>query len=573
MTQPIIEPPHHAGSTEKVAAKAEVRKKRHVSPVWLIPILVGLVVVYVGVDQLRRRGKVVMVTFESADGLVPGETPLRYKNVQLGTVDDVRLSNDLTHVDVTLRVNSHESEILTDHARFWVVRPRFSGNVSSLTAGLQTIVSGAYIAVDPGLTGGTPKTAFKGLEDPPGVRSDVPGRTFVLTAQKLGNLSTGAPLFFHDLAAGEVLNVDAADGRSGAKIRIFVHAPFDNVVMKQTHFWNVSGLSVNMGPEGLHVELQSVQALLSGGIAFDIPKGLVDRAETPVPNDETFPLYDDFASSEAATYTRKISCVTYFKSSVQGLAPGSPVQMLGSTVGLVREIRLVPNLNHEGRYLARVAYEIQPERAGAEAAIDLTAEAIKKNPPRVFLDSVSLLTGQKAITLDSGTTHGAPPRVVKMEGEAIELPGEAGGIENVAVAMGHIAGKLEAIPFDDIGKNLNATLVSVQHTVGGQDLQKAIHELSETMAQMHTLVEQTNRGLSPALAKLPAMADQMQMAIENASRAFGSGGYGTDSDFQRNMERLMKQVTEAARSIRLFADFMERHPDSLIRGKSGATEK
>ena len=160
------------------------------------------------------------------------------------------------------------------------------------------------------------------------------------------------------------------------------------------------------------------------------------------------------------------------------------------------------------------------------------------------------------------------------EGELLVLPGEGGGMDNVSVALGHIAGKLEKIPFDDIGKNLNETLASVSNTVGGQDMQNAIKKLSATMEDVRKLVANADKNLGPTLERLPQIADQLQQAIAGANTALGGGaGYGADSDFQRNIQRLMTQVSEAARSFRLLADFLDRHPEALLRGRNGATEK
>ena len=554
-------------------AKATVKKKMHFSPIWLIPIGVLLVVMYVAYDAIKKHGRTITLSFASADGLVPGETPIRHKNVRLGTVEDVHLSDDLSHVEVKVRVDLHESKLLTDHARFWVVRPRLNGSISNLTSGLETLVSGAYIAVDPGLPGGHEKHDFVGLEEPPGIRSDEPGSVFVLQAKKLGSLSTGSPIYFHETIVGEVLKADVGDGRSDVHLRIFVRAPFDKFVAPQTQFWNVSGLSVSMGPEGLHLELQSLQAVLTGGIAFESPPSQ-RSANEPVPDETLFPLYDDKASADAAAFSLRIPCVTYFKSTVQGLAVGAPVQMLGSTVGTVRTIKIEPNPSKLGGWLARVGFEVQPERIAGNKNSTMTSEALRGHPPRVYLDSVSLITGQKVISLDFASGHEPKPGEVSMEGDSVVLPGESGGIENITVAMGHIAGKIEQIPFDDIGKSLDATLKSVQNIVASPDLNNAIHELSGTIADAHKLVKEADQGIGPALARIPAMADQMQQALTNANHAFGQSGFGADSDFQRNVSRLMKQVNEAMRSIRLLADFLDKHPEALIRGRtSGASEK
>ncbi len=212
-------------------------------------------------------------------------------------------------------MNSEATPRLTDHAAFWVVRPRLSaGSIS----GLETIVSGAYIEFDPGEPGGKKQREFVGLEQPPGVRSDEPGSTFTLTAQRLGSLSEGAPVFYRDLPVGEVLSHDQPGLSGPIGVRVFIRKPFDSFVRQDTHFWNVSGLSVQLGPQGVHVEIASLQAVLSGGVAFLTPG---DAAASPPAKPGTvFPLYADFATAMAAGLTKHIHFVVYTQDDVSGLS-------------------------------------------------------------------------------------------------------------------------------------------------------------------------------------------------------------------------------------------------------------
>ena len=551
--------------------RAQVKKRTIFSPIWLIPIVVGFVVAYVAYDTIMKRGDSITLTFQSGDGLVPGETPIKHKNVRLGVVQDVRLSDDLSHVDVRVKVERHSKKILTDHARFWVVRPRFSAGLAGLASGLETIVSGAYIEVDPGAPGGAVKESFTGLEEPPGVRSDEPGRVFVVKAEKLGSLSSGSPIYYREVNAGEVLKYELGAPHTPITLSIFVRAPFDKLVDDKTHFWNVSGLAVNMGPSGLKVELTSLQAAISGGISFGNPKGVVGA---PVPDNREYLLYDDKDASDAALFQNRIPCVTYFSTSVAGVSPGTMVQLLGTPVGQVDDVTLVHDPKKPGAWLARVAFEVQPERLSLlPDTHPLSPEALREHPARVFLDSQSIITGTKVLSLDFAFVKPMQPGEVTMEGDAIVLPGEGGGIDNLTVALGRVAAKLEQIPFDDIGKNLDLTLKSVQTTIGGEDMQNAVHQLSLTMNDVHKLVKDADNGLTPALARLPAIADQLQQAVANANQAFSGSGYGANSDFQRNATRLMQQVSEAMRSLRLLADFLDRHPEALLRGRSDGAGK
>ena len=178
------------------------------------------------------------VSFTSGDDIVAGQTQVKYKAVALGTVESVDLSNDNSQVVVRVRMNNVGARFLTSHARFWVVRPNLT---ASDLSGLSTLVSGAYIAVDPGLTGGEHQDQFTGLEGPPGVRSDQPGQTYQLRTASIGTLAAGSPVFYRDVIVGEVLGYDIGNGLGPVTVNIFVRAPFDHLVRPQSHFWQSSG--------------------------------------------------------------------------------------------------------------------------------------------------------------------------------------------------------------------------------------------------------------------------------------------------------------------------------------------
>ena len=551
---------------------AKVKRKPRISPVWLIPIIAAIIVLYLGYLAMANRGTVITITFKTAEGLSAQQTLIKHKAVALGTVEDVRLSGDLSRVLVRVRVDSQASAILTDHARFWVVRPRLTtGNLS----GLETLVSGAYIEFDPGLPGGHEQHTYTGLEEPPGVRTDEPGHTYVLKAKRLGSLGAGAPVFYRDVSVGEVLSYDLGDGKGPVSIRIFVRAPYDNFVRQGSHFWNASGISLAMGPEGIHVEVESIQSVLSGGIAFESP---LDQDAAPVSeNDASFRLFDSKVEADGTLYSKNVACVTYFQSSVQGLARNSPVVIFGVQVGTVNDVRLVldPRL---GKLVARVTFDIQPERVfkpeeykGGEQPQAIVRSLVEKGM-RVTLDSSNLLTGQKMLSLQY--VPKAKPGDVEQEGELLVLPSQGGGLDNVTASLSEVASKLNQIPFDEIGKNVNKTLLAVSQTVGGQDMQNALHSLSETLRDADKFVREADAGLQPALQRLPEIADQLQKAVQRANTALGETGYGQNSDFQRALERVMNQVSDTARTFRLLADFLDRHPEALIRGRSsGGSEK
>ncbi len=530
------------------APPARVRRSRF-SLVWLIPLVALAIAAYLGIRSVRSEGPLISVTFKTGDGLVAGQTKVQHKAVALGNVEGVRLADDMQNVIVTVRMRREAEPYLTDRTRFWVVRPRLS---SGSISGIETLVSGSYIEIDPGERGGKGQTSFTGLENPPGVRSGEPGKTFQLNAERVGSLTAGAPVFWRDITVGEVLGYDIGNGDGPVTVTVFVRAPYDGFVREGTHFWNASGLSVQVNNDGVHVEVASLQALLSGGVAFDTPRNAPEAKQ--LASGTEFPLYHNYADAQASGYKTRTAYVAYFESSVRGLTKGAAVEFYGLQIGTVTDVALVFDpATADAR--VRVRFEVQPERIDPGAApadpVETTRKLIARGM-RAQLKTGSFITGSMVMALDF--IPGAPPEPFRMEGKDIVIPSRGGGLDGILSSVSSIASKLERLPLDEIGANLNATLKSA----------------SGAMGSAQELFRKADAGLSPVLARLPQVVTALQEAVVKAGRTFGAleTGYGKDSQFNRELERAMVQVGDTARSIRLLADYLDRHPEALVRGRA-----
>src|SRR4051812_7417892 len=286
--------------------QAITRRSHRLSAIWLIPLLAIAIAGWLVWDTLSKEGPTIEVSFDSAEGLQAGKSPLKFKDIEFGIVKSLRLSPDNTHVVVTIATNAQAAPLLTEGAVFWVVKPRFfAGNIS----GLDTLLSGSYIGIAPATSRGKKHTTFKGQENPPLLEADVPGRKFLLKSKRIGSISVGSPIFFRDLAVGEVLGWDITDMAESVMIHAFVRAPYDSYVVEQTRFWNASGISLGLGPQGVDIKMESLRALLLGGIAFATPplarqtSAGSDQAHT-APEKHVFPLFADQEAADAASYTR-----------------------------------------------------------------------------------------------------------------------------------------------------------------------------------------------------------------------------------------------------------------------------
>jgi paraquat-inducible protein B len=548
-------------------ARAKVRNRGGFSAIWLLPIVALIIGGYLAITTLSERGPEVIINFRTADGLTAGQTKVKHKNVELGTVREIQLAPDMSHVIVHVRMRREAEPYLTDNARFWAVRPRLS---ASNISGLETLISGGYIELDPGVKEGASEREFTALENPPGVRSDEPGETFVLEAGRIGSLGTGSPVFYRDIVVGEVLGYSLPEGNGPITVKVFVRAPYDKWVRIGTHFWDASGLRVELGGQGVHVQLESLQALLSGGVAFNTPE---ESRDTPHPSATTkYVLYQSEADANSAAYKQRLPYVLYFQSSVSGLSPGAPVQIYGIQVGNVTGVSLQFDPT-QAVARVRVTMEIQPERlkaVGGTAADtpEVVTRHLVARGMRAELVTTNYLTGSLAVSLEFPSNP--VPAEIEHEGNAIVLPTIGGGLSSLTASLSDVAQKLDALPFAEIGSDASSLLETLNTLLGGPDVKQAVGSLSGTLAELQGLVRHADAGLAPLFKRLPEMSSDLQQTVAKANRLVGSAdtSYGGNSQFQRDLERLMAQLNDTARSIRLLADFLDRHPESLIRGRS-----
>jgi paraquat-inducible protein B len=548
--------------------QSSARRARRVSVIWLVPLIAIAIGAWLAWNTLSKRGPTITISFETAEGLQPGQSQLKFKDIVFGTVNGVALSPDHTRALVTVATTREAAPLLTDKTLFWVVKPRlFAGNLS----GLETLVSGSYIGMLPPPSGGAPQTEFIGREDPPVLEAAVAGRTFLVTAKRLGSISLGSPVFFRDLDVGEVLGWDIADMAESVTIHVFVRAPFDSYVHDGSRFWNASGVSVKLGGTGVDVQFESLRAIVLGGIAFETPT-TAGQGNASAAN-HVFPLFPDQDAANNASYIRKIPLVSYFPGSVRGLGPGSEVTIHGLVVGHVLGVRLQYNTEKDA-IVAPVRYEVEPERIlgiGAKSVYATPADAVNelvKRGLRATLDSASLITGQQFVALDF--VPNAPPASAGREGEDFVLPTtEGGGFASLQASATQLLENVNNIPFKQIGDRLDGILRAADDIANGSELRQTLTGLSVTIGKAKDLLQHIDDGVAPTMRQLPEVAATLQKTLTNANRLVISmdNGYGDNTKFNRDLARLLVQMNEALGSIRSLADLLARHPEALIKGR------
>lgn len=534
--------------------EAEVKTSRGISIVWLVPLVAAVIGIWLAYTTLQERGPTITITFDNAEGLEAGKTKVKYKDVEVGTVESVRLSEDLKHILVTAEMVKEAESYMTEGTRFWVVSPRLgAGGVS----GLGTLLSGVYIGVDP--KPGAAASEFVGLAEPPLITSDTPGRHFTLRATTRGSISRGSSVYFRGIEVGQVVDYTLADDNQSLDIQVFVRAPHDQLVQDNSRFWNASGFRASVSANGVQVATESVQALLSGGIAFDTPMRATPGK--PSPENTAFVLYDSYESVTQAGFTTKVPYVVQFDESVRGLTPGAPVEFRGMRVGTVSDVGLQIDVATESIRIP-VTIEIEPQR------ISITGtEALTDRPPYEFMEKMverglraqlqpgNLLTGQMLV--DLGFHPDAAPAKLDRSGEYPKIPSVPSQIDALTASATGILTELAKLPLTELVQDLRSTVQNVDALVSSPRTAETLEALKVTATNLQTLVQTMDQQLGPLLS-------QAQGTLASADAMVGA-----NSQTRYDLDSMLKELAGAARSIRVLTDYLERHPEALLRGKPG----
>lgn len=538
----------------------KVSKRSGPSVVWIIPLLTLIVGGWLIVKTLSEQGPQVSISFKTAEGIEVGKTKVKYKNVDIGVVEQIRFSEDFSNVILTVEFRQGSENFLRRSTRFWVVKPQLGLQGAT---GLGTLISGAYIEIEPGP--GAEQRHFIGLEKQPVVKADEHGKEIVLVTNKLGSIDRGSPIYYQGLLAGEVLGHELGNDRKSVYIHAFIKDPFDQLIRGNTTFWNVSGVNVSMGADGFKVKTQSLRSMMFGGIAFDTPETL-ELVTTDVDN-LVFTLHDNFESIQENSYTRKLKFIMFFDSSVRGLTLGAPVEFKGIKVGSVIDVRLEFD-SDDTTFRIPVLIEIELQRIierGKSDSGESTYETLDKlveRGLRAQLRTGSLLTSQLYVELDMHP--GSPINISHEDTPFPELPTLAStNFSAITQSAEKLLTKLNTIEFDKISSRLLETIDKTNALISlpglpstVEDMQVAIDNFQSIMQKINAsnIVEAINAG-HVALESLSVTLDKTNNILEPNSPA------------QYNVIKLTGELEETARSIRSLVETLERNPQALIFGK------
>ena len=532
----------------------DIQETRRFSIIWLIPILAALIGIWLAVKAIRETGPTITIVFRSAEGLIAGKTEIKYKDVTVGKVESIKLSQDLSQVLVTAAMSPDVADNLTKDTLFWIVRARVAaGEVS----GISTLLSGAYIGMSPGAEG---KIVFRfdGQEKPPAISRDIQGRQFTLRAEQLGSLDIGSPVYYRQVKVGRVTNVNMAEDGSGVMLEIFIEAPYDRQVRRSSRFYNVSGLDLEVGADGVRIDTPSLASFLVGGISFFT--SAQSQSAPPASEDHIFTLHENRDAANAASFSYREYYLLYFTDTVRNLSPGAPVEFHGIRIGEVISVRLLFDQDNL-TFRIPVLIAIEPDRIefSGELAIpeNKVLEKLVEKGLRAQQRTGNLLTGQSYVCLSF--FENTPPQRIRYDDVHPVLPTIPQTMEEIAATAKKILERFNHLPLEETLADIREAARQVKTITGSKSLERAIDNIDQSFSRFKQVAANFDE---QTLVRINALLTRGDELFTTANKVLEEGAPAA-----YNLNQLLLDLQDTARAIEALADYLEQNPSAVVFGK------
>lgn len=521
---------------ETKAGEAQVQKVKNWSPVWIFPIVTALIGAWILFYHYSHQGPVVTLITNNAEGIEGGKTTIKSRSVDVGVVESATLTDDLTHVEVKARLNSGMEKLLHSDSVFWVVKPQVGREGIS---GLGTLLSGAYIELQPGNKGGEPES-YQLLDSPPLAPPDAKGIRVVLDSSRAGQLSPGDPVLFRGYRVGSVEASTFNPQERTISYQLFINAPNDRLVTSNVRFWKDSGIAVDLTSAGMRVEMGSLTTLFGGGVSFDVPEGF--ELGQPVAERAAFKLYDDQRSIQESLYTEHVDYLMFFKDSIRGLQPGAPVEFRGIRLGTVAKVPyFVPGLRQalNDDYRIPVLVRIEPERLemqmGEDAGLATDLPGLLQKGLRASLKTGNLVTGALYVDLDFYPKAEPISGLREFAGHQV-IPTMSGGLAQIQQRLMDTLDKINNLPLNPMLEQATGTLAESQRTM--RHLQTTLDNLNKITA-------------SQSMQQLP---DDMQKTLRELNRSMqgfqpGSAAYNKMVADMQRLDQVLRELQPVLKTL------------------------
>jgi paraquat-inducible protein B len=548
----------------------QTRSRRTIWPnvIWGIPLIAVLIVGFLGVRALFNRGEVVTVTFSRAAGAKAGMTKVLYQGIEAGQLVKIEPNADGRRLDFVLRLVPAAKAGLNTNARFWLIGA--NPNLSDLSS-LKAVVSGIAIGYAPG-EGGEPEDRFEGLDQAPLILPGDKGTRYALRAHSLNSIHEGSIVLFHGQAIGKIVEIKF-DGNHEFRLQAFINQPYDSLIRPGARFWKVSPLRLSFAGGGITANLAPLSTLLAGGI--DLEVDTTNSNEPQSPADTEFTLYSSHNAARQGLAGPTVRYEFAFDGDAGVLDETSAVTLQGFQIGEVESTELTYNERTGAPYAIATAVlypqqmhlkidsSAQGKSEDWRATTDAALTRLIHLGYRARLQQSPPVLGDQSIQLVR-TTGGPVAQLVAGRGNP-RFPSAPGSssLDDIAAKADVFLNKLDAVPLEDIGVNLRKITGNLDNLLSSPELKDSLTHLHSTLTSIDKLLSDVQPQIGPLIGKLNDAAAELSGTATALRGVVESGGPNEDA----SLPEAIRQITEAARSIKTLTDYLDRHPEALIRGK------
>ncbi|RUR30469.1 intermembrane transport protein PqiB [Vreelandella nanhaiensis] len=518
--------------------KAKPSRQTRLSPIWIVPIVAIIIGLWLVYDNYTSRGTLITLTMNNAEGIEAGNTLIRSRNVEIGRVQSVQLSDDLSHAVITARIQPQADSMLREDSRFWVVKPRIGREGIS---GLGTVLSGAYIQLEPG-NSEEQRREFPVSDVPPVATSGMAGLNINLISQLGNSLRVGDPVSYQGYTVGRVEETSFDPESRTMHHQVFIEEPYAQLVTDSTRFWTSSAVDFRLDANGFRVNVESFEALLGGGVTFGVPEDL--PMGRPVEPGAQFNLYTDEDDAREGTFNRYLEYVLLVDDTVRGLSRGAPVEFRGVRMGTVAAVPwnfTAAQPDSRARFAIPVLIRIEPQRMGIENRdIDLDEWEARFNRMfalglRASLKNANLLTGALFVDLnfqrDSDT-----PYIAETFSDRTVFPTVAGGFAQIQAQVTDLLDKLNALEVEPLLAGLDRNL---------QASESMLNEVREVSTSLNQLL--SNPETQAVGGNLNATLEELRGTLQGVSPS--SPAYQDLTSAIERLDRLMRDLQPLTRTL------------------------
>lgn len=560
-------------SEEEPSNLAKVRQTSVlISTVWIIPVLAAIIGIWLLTQNYRSRGPEITLLLDNAEGIEVNTTAVRILSVDVGRITKIRLRKDQKGVELTARLNKDVEDLIREDTQFWIVKPRIDQN--GIT-GLNTLVSGSYIAFSPGKSD-VAKNVFEVSDLPPVTAIGQSGIRLYLSGKNNRMLGVGSPVMFENHTVGTVESAKFDPKTQTVNYSVFIQSPNESLITSASQFWLDTGVSIRTDGTGISVNAPPLSALLSGAISFYTPKFIENQKA--VSNGDQFNIYNDRRELESQPSPRTLYYVAFFNQSVRGLDIGAPIEYKGIKVGTVADVPYFDGtdgfgLLKDGKIPVRLRLEPYLLETNSSREYRQPKEFWEHEIQRALshgltasIVSNNMILGSKMIELSDAKAGSAILRpIAHYHGYTVIGTRTGGSLEELQVQMAKLLEKFNELPLDKTIGSLNDDLMELKNTL--KSAQGMLMSTQQTMKNMNNTMDTGDKTLK-SLNKLINSTDIQEMPVElnKTLRELRTTlkGVSPQSPVYQDVQATLQSIDRTLKDIKPIVKTLKEKPNSLI---------